>query len=209
MSEVIIVLPEVSTNRISEDLRTLTRSLIEDHNADPTGGGLGGEYGYGTRFTNDTFEMMPYYWGDCTCTRDEDEGEWCDNHDHTPACYQQVIRARGYLDYDDGAEMGYRARDAHNKAITDTVCAEMGLDPEYGCAVHCTCGHDADYRNWIEAHPHDDSVCDMDRPNFRHKPSGAVVNWYKFLGRSMKVDLNGAEWDTIITDCHRSLAPLP
>lgn len=202
MSEVIIVIPPVSSDRIAVDLRDLTRLLVTDHGADYIGGGLGGEWGYGTRFANDTFEMNPQNWGDCSCTRDEAESRWCDTYDHAQTCYQQVIRARGFLDY---PEMDYYERLDHNLAIVEAVCAEMGLDPENGSYVHCTCTHEADYEAWVAANPHDNAICAMDRPNFRHKPTGAVVNFYKYLGRSMEVDLNGADWDAVIADCRQSL----
>lgn len=207
MSETTIALPAISSNRIAADLRDLTETLVTRHQSDHIGGGLGGEWGYGTRFANDVFEMNPYNWADCSCSFDENESDWWNTHDHAPTCYQQVIRARGYLDYDtaDAIDMDYHARDAHNKAITDAVCAEMGLDPEFGCAVHCTCTHDADYAAWRAAHSHDNTICPVDRPNFHHKPTGAVVNFYKYLGRGMEVDLHGADWKTIIRDCYQSV----
>lgn len=197
--------PQVSDRRVAEDLRNLTRLLVTGHGADHIGGGLGGEWGYGTRFFNVTFEMNPYNWADCSCTFDDDESQWCNTHDHAPACYQQVIRARGYLDYDTPTDLDYRARDAHNTVVTDAVCAEMGLDPEFGSAVHCTCTHDADYAAWRAAHSHDNAICPVDRPNFHHKPTGAIVNWYKYLGRGMEIDLNGADWRSVIGDCYQSL----
>lgn len=41
---------------------------------------------YGIHFENDTFEMFPYYWGDCTCGADDDlTGET----DHKEDCLLQ------------------------------------------------------------------------------------------------------------------------
>lgn len=205
-------LAKVSEGRVAHDLRELTEILVTQHSSGQVGGLLGGEWGYGTEFTNATFELHPYYWGDCTCTFDEAESDWWDTHEHAAACYQQVIRNRGYLDYDDdaAADMDYRARDAHNKAIIDVVCAEMNLDPEHGYGVHCTCTHDADYAAWRAATGHDDAICAMERPNFQHKPTGTTVNWYKYLGRGMEIDVRGASWRDIFDDCLRSLTtPLP
>lgn len=206
--DLVIVLPEVSDDLVARNLRTLTRILVTDHHADHVGGGLGGEWGYGTHFANDTFTMHPYYWGDCTCTHEAADTEWWDTHEHADHCYQQVIRARGYLDYDSGTNLGYHARDTHNRAITNVVCAEMGLDPEYGCAVHCTCTHDDDYQTWRAANSHDNTICAMERPNFRHKPTGATVNFYKYLGRGMNVALpSETTWEQVYDDCLRSLTP--
>lgn len=42
------------------------------------------------------------------------------------------------------------------------------------------------------------------RPNFVHKPSGSTVKWYKWIGRSMEVDLR-ASVATIRDSCLASL----
>lgn len=43
-------------------------------------------------------------------------------------------------------------------------------------------------------------------PNFLHKSSGTAVTWYKYIGRSMEVDLRG-DWHTILSECVTSLLP--
>lgn len=65
-----IVLPEFSEDKISSDLRYLTE-VLSSLGADISGGMLGGQYGYGAYFENDTFMMHPYCW----C--DQDDCEWC------------------------------------------------------------------------------------------------------------------------------------
>lgn len=197
---------KVSEDRVALDLRDLTELLVTEHDCEPVGGLLGGEWGYGTWFSNDTFEMNPYYWGDCTCTFDADDSTWWNTHEHANHCYQQVIRARGFLDYDTEPDLGYKERDAHNRPIIDAVCAEMGLDPEQGSHVHCTCTHADNYAAWRDANSHDDTICAMERPNFRHKPTGTTVNFYKYLGRGMRVSLHGQPWEQVIEDCLNSLA---
>jgi hypothetical protein len=204
-SAVVIVTPPISEDRISNDLRWLTQTLVEGkHATNHVGGLLGGEYGYGTTFSNDVFAMSPFYWGDCVCGHDEAEGAWDDAHEHAKTCYQQVIRARGFLDYDDDTDMDYHERHAHNLAITDSVCAEMGLDPENGSYVHCTCTYTDDYGAWVEANPHD-PTCGVVVPNFLHKPSGSTVNFYKYIGRGMEVDLR-EDWQAILRECVQSLS---
>lgn len=200
---------KVSDERVAMDLRDLTELLVTHHQRDHVGGLLGGEWGYATEFSNDTFELHPYYWGDCTCTFDDDEGEWDRSHDHAATCYQQVIRERGFIDYDTETDLDYHARNAHNRAITDSVCAEMGLDPEHGSYVHCTCSYETEYAAWRNAHSHDETICAMERPNFRHKPTGTTVNFYKYLGRGMEVDLRDLPWQQIIDDCLASLPATP
>jgi hypothetical protein len=190
---------------VADDLRDLTEVLVTKHNRDHVGGLLGGEWGYATDFSNDTFELHPFYWGDCTCAHDAADTEWWNTHEHADACYQQVIRARGFIDWDDQPDMDYHERSAHNLAITDSVCAEMGLDPENGSYVHCTCTHDSEYAAWRAANGHDETICAMDRPNFRHKPTGSTVSFYKYLGRGMKVTLQGLPWKQVYQDCLDSL----
>ena len=65
-----IVLPECSEDKISSDLRYLTE-VLEKQGADISGGLLGGMYGYGAYFENDTFMMHPFCW----C--EQDDCEWC------------------------------------------------------------------------------------------------------------------------------------
>lgn len=65
-----IVLPECSEDKISADLRYLTQ-VLEGQGADISGGLLGGEFGYGAYFENDTFMMHPFCW----C--EQDDCEWC------------------------------------------------------------------------------------------------------------------------------------
>jgi hypothetical protein len=48
---------------------------------------------YGPEFENDTFEVFPYYWGDCTCGYDEKDMEWSEANTHHEGCYQTLLRA--------------------------------------------------------------------------------------------------------------------
>lgn len=55
---------------IGDGLRQLTEQL-EHAGCEPYGGGLGGQWGYGTVFENDTFGITPYCW----C--EQDDCPWC------------------------------------------------------------------------------------------------------------------------------------
>lgn len=70
LKETIIVLPEYSTDVISENLRDLTEKLHQK-GAEIGAGILGGDYGYGAHFENDMFAMHPYCW----C--EEETCLWC------------------------------------------------------------------------------------------------------------------------------------
>lgn len=206
MSEAVqIHLPPVSHDQVSSDLRWLTE-VLERQGAHLSGGMLGGEYGYGAEWDSAVFEMHPFYWGDCECGHEEAEWTWCEENDHAPTCYQQVLVARGVIGFDDDRywDMEPAERDARNDPIIDAVCAEMGLDPHFGRAVHCTCDYDTRYQAWSDVHDHD-PACGIARPNFLHKPSGTRVDWYKYIGRGMEVDLRG-DWRTILQECVASLS---
>ena len=41
-------------------------------------------------------------------------------------------------------------------------------------------------------------------PNFLHKPSGSTIRWYKWIGRSMEMELRG-EWSAIVAECLESI----
>jgi hypothetical protein len=55
---------------------------------------LGGSYGYGQDFSNDVFEMHPYWWGDCTCGA----GDWSEEGQpapvHKPECRMELPNFR-------------------------------------------------------------------------------------------------------------------
>ncbi|WP_157978662.1 MULTISPECIES: hypothetical protein [Nocardia] len=170
MNGIILHLPERSTDRISEDLRTLTEAIC-DLTGEDGGGGLGGRYGYGIEHETDVFAMFPFWWDDCTCGWETVESDWVDAHPHADDCYQTEFQRRTTgtgtgLDYADFAR-------------------EWGL-PEQGSAYHCTCPRGAAHQAWRSDNPHP-ATCPVVRPNFRYKPTGATVEWYKYIGRDMEV----------------------
>lgn len=160
-----IVLPECSDDKISADLRYLTE-ILSSQGCDISGGLLGGEYGYGAYFENDTFMMHPFCW----C--DQDDCEWC-----------------------------------------------MGCDCPSDAYEYRVEGITVDFEDWLAAYDsgktrdrihHEEFKCDYckglvgNAPNFLHKPSGTRVQWYKYIGRDMKVELDG-DWIDIMNQCVDSL----
>lgn len=179
---------------ISEDLYRLTEYLAKNgYNA--AHGVLGGDWGYGCEVSNETFEMHPFWWGDCECGHDDREGEWEDANPHADDCYQSELDRR--------SENGAKGAPWE---IAPQLAAEWGLS-EYGCAVHCTCGRDVRRAEWVDENHHD-PACPMVRPNFRHHASGLEVRWYKYIGRSMEVVPSlpdGRRWAEMLDDCVRSV----
>ena len=45
-------------------------------------------------------------------------------------------------------------------------------------------------------------------PNFEHKPTGLIINWYKHSrrGRSQNQVVSGAEWSAIVAECLRAVS---
>jgi hypothetical protein len=64
------VLPAISDDQVSDDLVWLTEELHK-RGAPISAGFLGGEFGYGADFENETFMMHPYCW----CERED--CPWC------------------------------------------------------------------------------------------------------------------------------------
>ncbi len=191
--EVEIILPEGAFGGAGEDsiadaLRELTKRLMESGVEPDSGYGLGGEYGYGVNHETDEFLIHRYCWceqGDCPwcggC-----QAEW-DEASHQEDCYQarlSVLRD-SRAGYDD-PDYAVAKRD---------LCAELGVDYNFGNEMHCTCGGDEEFQRRFDA-----CLCDwhlgngqfrfgkaQQAPNFWHKPTGFRVSWYKWIGRSMEV----------------------
>lgn len=109
----------------------------------------------------------------------------------------------------------YDERRAFTGKLYKELCAKHGVG-EFGCAVHCTCGADAQREKARKTHGCDFEMgrgifarwggprWDHSVPNFWHKPSDSRVNWYKYIGRGMEVRLT-AEWGAIIRECLASV----
>jgi hypothetical protein len=140
-------------------------------------------------FENEVFRLQPYYWGDCECGFEERDWQWSKEHRHSGECYQSELRREKIAaGGKPGGEWGWIERpkslsyDQWNKIerdIYNRLCAKHGLDPKFGCAVHCTCTHDSDYQAWREQNDHAPD-CMTVMPNFTHKPSGFTLQWYKY-----------------------------
>jgi len=116
----------------------------------------------------------------------------------------------------------WRAAYDKRRQFEDSLYSELGkkygVNPKYGAAIHCTCGADSarseaqktegcDYllgRGIFARFARRDGGEFHGPPNFWHKPSDSRVNWYKYIGRSMEMDLR-SEWEAILLDCLTSL----
>jgi hypothetical protein len=102
-----IITPPVAETPLDDMLVELTR-LISLSNPDIVAHGcLGGEFGYGARYENDVFYMMPDYQDvECECGHHENAAEWHRTHPHSEDCYSSELdrRIQQYKD-----QIGYSA----------------------------------------------------------------------------------------------------
>lgn len=195
-----IVLPPRSLDRVSEDLRALTQAIHEAGLADASGYGLGGEFGYGVEFTNDVFEMHPFWWGECECGFEAAELDMIEANPHRPDCFSiryQAEEARLLKDMISWPAVLDR--------MTAWAKAQGYAAAPSGMAGHCDCGAEATYLAWSASHGHD-PACPSVRPNFR---CGELeVRWYKWIGRDMEMEplVSEAAWIQLFGRCLASLA---
>lgn len=216
MTEIQFVLPQRDRDFLSESLRLLTAKICELNPEIQGGYGLGGEHGYGENFENSTFVMRRFYWGDCDCGYEEREDGWTSKHFHKADCYyvelQSEMKKAGlsYIDTDQNEYISiddrypYEQMSAIRDGIYKRITTKYGL-PERGCAVHCTCGHQAAFETWVDDNGHK-PTCSTVLPNFRHKASGFEVRWYKWIGRDNETNNEPADLSRVLTDCFQSLA---
>lgn len=119
-TQIQIHLPPISDDRISNDLVDLTEALAKA-GADISGGFLGGEYGYGAYFENDTFMMHPYCWCgrsdcawcvSCECGDDADQYFVRGTNEYLEVGFEAWLKAYDPDDHD--------ARKSHR--VTENLC---------------------------------------------------------------------------------------
>lgn len=74
-------------------------------------------------------------------------------------------------------------------------------------------GYAIDFENDVfEMHPYwwgDEHAPEATRPNFRHKPSGLAISWYKYIGRGQYGPEKPDNWPQIVAECIASVDPRP
>lgn len=92
--KIVVITPPVASTAEDEDLVALTEFIHKSTlPGEPYGYGLGGPFGYGIEFENDTFEMHPFWWGDCTCGVPEDANGFSMGG-HQPTCRYEMPNFR-------------------------------------------------------------------------------------------------------------------
>lgn len=232
MSDAIqIIMPPVAETPLDDMLVELTR-LISLKSPDIIAHGcLGGEFGYGARFENEVFVMRPYYWGDCDCGWEQNKHEWSENHKHSADCYWTLYHATRENEYEAKRNEAIKGRDKlrwfspeqdavqqevlkwsdkskeYRETIAKSLCERFGIpwNNGYGSAVHCTCGHDLEWRAFFADGGGHKTTCSLELPNFLHKKSRFEVRWYKWIGRDMEIKNQPVNLTAIFDECRKSL----
>lgn len=191
---------------IGEGLYCLSERLGSLRPEEQAHGALGGAWGYGQDYSNSTFEMFPYYWGDCTCGFEHRQDEWDAANGHAADCYQAALARLHAKRQKASGERATRASDRVYELARDALCDRFGLSRDVCCEVHCTCSHDDDMMAWRAENDHDPR-CPSARPNFFHRKSGLAVYWYKWIGRGMtcNLEVTPSDWFAIVADCMASI----
>lgn len=174
-------------------------------------------------FENDTFSVLPYYWGDCTCGFDDYIFE--EKHKN---CYQNELEeeklkngwiknengylqftGRGLIKFGDDSKKIYELEGKKEKEIYKKLCKKYNL-PLEGCAIHCTCDYYKRYEEWLKkiGYPNEHKPdCLLIKPNFLYKPTKLEIRWYKYPFRDSYSNqpLTLEEFRKIIDDCIKSL----
>ena len=179
--------------------------LLEDAGFDGYGYRAGNS---GTIWQNDTFLVMPYYWGDCTCGYDDLEASWSAANKHTENCYMSDYKT--LTDWFEELGLKEYGKDSIKcKEKRMMLCAAHGIDwnDGFGSAMHCTCDYKRKWEEFASKNGHTDS-CMLTKPNFLHKPSGLSIKWYKYPLRDayMNKAISKDQFKKIIADCIRSVA---
>lgn len=171
---------------------------------------------YGTEYEDDTILIRPDYMdAECDCGRSaeyEKAGIECKRTCYWRAAHRASDKARKphrkridallrqrdkFPPFDKRAEpiqakinaesdKERRAQDAVLKALCKKYC--IPWNKGWGCLAHCSCGAEEANKKWWAEHPHAER-CPVVLPNFWHKPTGFKLEWYKYIGRDMEINM--------------------
>lgn len=160
---------------------------------------------YGENFENDTFMTFPYWWGDCECGFDDKDYEWSENNQCKESCFSvrrekfdNELKSEGISLYNDNSE-------EWKKRMTEWAL-KNGFTGWEGSGGHCDCGYNEEYNKWRETNNHNGN-CPIVKPNFKHKPTGFEIQWYKYPLRDsyMNNPITLKDFSKLIDDCILSL----
>ncbi len=209
---------EIITAPVADDDDALESGLVRLteaialHNEEAVAHGfLGGEFGYGADYENDTFMMHHFCWcdrddcpwcGGCTCHSSSQtyvDGKAVTD-DELMTWNRQLLGAMPH----DVAKHGTPEYDAYDAAWEKRVAERDRRTTVIYSAVHHTCATHAMMMDRTEG---TDAGFPQTAPNFWHKRSGLRVWWYKWIGRDMQTFISDrASVEAVMAECIASLA---
>lgn len=207
-----IITPPVAdeTDALDHFLVTLTEAISQIDGDLVAHGALGGRFGYGADYENDTFMMHHYCWcerddcpwcGDCGCAPAAEEyvdgvrvASWYDETKGMIPAYPHDVAKYGTARYEEASRQFKAAIDARNARVK-----VIYLAIKHKCS-----------RPWALDMPRrDDFGASQTAPNFWHKRTGLKVWWYKWIGRSTEVfGGEGVSIGEVAAECLASLPAL-
>lgn len=205
--------PAAESDGISMAMRVLTQQLIARGHGEAGGGFFGGTYGYGVDFENEVFEMHPDWQGDCTCGATEPKhlsdcdittkwSEWVSAR----LSYAAPPKTDAEIDaaIEESVKLGLSRRMAALSACGSTIDFDRLEEYEQQHPPpSCTCGVSA---AWEERDEHEPS-CRLEQHCFTYKPTGFVLDWYKYIGRDNEIVEAGSDvtLKDMLETCLRSI----
>lgn len=172
---------------------------------------------YCSKYENSVFKVTPYYWGDCTCGFDDIDSTW--DGEHTPECFQTELEneklKNGWVKTTDGFLTS--PKDLYKKELdlVKPLFEKRGWDTKCknwwgGFILKCDCDYHLRYDKWLteKGFPYQHREdCLLLQPNFLYKPTGLIIDWYKYPLRdsysNQKID--PAKFTEIINHCIESI----
>lgn len=182
--DVEVIIPSREEGVIEEGLCRITEKLHKC-GYDISVGFLGGEFGYGGYIDNDVFMMHPYCW----C--EKEDCPWCAGCSCPESAFHYFI---------DGVECSYEKWDLFFKEnVPDSFPHDEWMKLADAINKRRTTSQDKVCGYCQEKIGH--------APNFHHKKSGLKINWYKYIGRDMELNIvpTLTEWAKIEEECLESI----
>lgn len=162
----------------------------------------------GCNFINDTFEIHPYYFGNCLCSYGKKYQEFIKENPHNQQCFMVELNIlneafKKHPMYKNNNKLkAERANEERRLCIAHKIEYKDGKN----LSEVCTCGIQTKFESLNLKH---DADCPILKPNFWFKKADNPLKifWYKtyFRDAVCTKDLKMEEFKTIIGECLQSI----
>lgn len=215
-----IVLPPISEDYISSDLRDLTKAIC-GKTGEEAGCGLGGEFGYAIDFENNIFKFHPYCWcdreecpycGGCNCPNSAYH-YFVDNNEASEKEYENFYIRETYQKFYPEKEVEWlkdnwlllEKTGGKNHSVFMELSRVANTRRTVKKDKECDfCLEKGIWEKYKTTHGFD---VDFGTPLFWYKKSNFKVKWYKYIGRDMEFnkEISKNEWWKIFEECLKSV----